>query len=171
MQTLSEYFQTSSAYWGKKSDWLVVAIKHRDSDCLTRSNFRCLVAMLAGKESKHAGAKGSTELNDSVAIEEASHWAVGWVQYLILDPNAKELVALVENQLEKLEGYPVVNEDDFSELETEEANEVWKNCYRPNERIDYIRKHRNQFEFHDMADMLACVRGKYFAGYASEILN
>jgi hypothetical protein len=170
MKTLSEYFQTSSAYWGEDSHWLVVATKHRDSDCLTRSNFRCMVAALAGKENKHAGAKGSTALCDTVAIEEASHWAVGWIQYLVIDPADIEKVKQAEQLLAKLEDYPVLNEEDWSELETEEANEVWKNCYRPKERITYIREHRDQFEFHDIADLLSCVRGKYFAGYASELI-
>lgn len=39
------------------------------------------------------------------------------------------------------------------------------------ERVEYIRKHRSQFEFRDFADMLGCVRGKYFAGYASELIH
>jgi hypothetical protein len=38
------------------------------------------------------------------------------------------------------------------------------------ERIAYIRKHRSEFEFADLRDMLSCVRGNYFAGYASELI-
>jgi len=34
-----------------------------------------------------------------------------------------------------------------------------------------IREYRNQFEFRDFADMLACARGKYFAGWAGELLH
>lgn len=171
MKTLSEYFGSSSAYWGEKSDWLVVATKHRNSDCLVRSNFRCLIEALAGKEHKHAGAKGSSELTEFLAIEEASHWAVGWLQYLIINPADTVGIALAEKLLAEIEDYPVLNEEDFSELESEEANETWKNCYNPSERIEYIRQNRSQFEFHDLRDMLGCVRGNYFAGYASELLN
>jgi hypothetical protein len=68
------------------------------------------------------------------------------------------------------EDCPVINEDHWSELEQEDANLTWRECYSPQDRIDYIRKHRSQFEFHDMADLLGCVRGEYFAGYASELL-
>ena len=50
------------------------------------------------------------------------------------------------------------------------ADETWKNCYDEKERIAYIRKFHYQFDFRDFADLLACVRGKYFAGYASELI-
>lgn len=169
MKTLSEFFQHSSAYWGERGHWLVVMTKHRDADCLSRSNFRCALQLLGGNGNE--GAKGSQEINDNLAIEEASHWAVGWLQYLIINPEAKELVAKAERMLEKLEDYPVLSDADFSNLETEEANEVWQNCYRVKGRLQYIRAHRDQFEFRDLRDMLANVRGKYFSGYASELLN
>ena len=169
MNTLSEYFKRDSAYWGEKQDWLVVLTTNRDADTLTRSNFRCMVQLLGGKESD--GAKGSTELSEHAAIEEARHWACGWVQYLVINPDNKELVAIAEEQLASLENYPVVNEDDWSNLEMEEANQVWQSCYNQKERVEYIRNHRRQFEFHDFSDLLNCVRGKYFAGWASELLN
>lgn len=56
-------------------------------------------------------------------------------------------------------------------MERDEANEVWANCYSENERVDYVRKHRGQFEFRDFADMLGCLRGKHFAGYSSGLIN
>jgi len=170
MKTLSDYFKTSSAYWGEKSDWLVVATLHRDADCLSRSNYRCFVELLGGKKS--AGSKGSQEISDTVAIEEANHWAVGWIQYLIIAPTAADKIAIAEKYLAELEDYPVLDESDFSDLETEEADQVWRDCYRPKERIAYIRNSsRGEFEFRSFADLLGCVRGKYFAGYASELLK
>ena len=169
MKTLSEYFKSSACYWGDKSDWLVVETVNRDSDCLSRSNYRCFVQLLGGKQSD--GAKGSQEINENVAIEEATHWACGWLQYLIINPACGELVKLAGETLEKLDDYPVLNESDFSELESQEADETWKNCFRPLERVKYIRDHKSQFEFRSLADLLGCVRGNYFAGYASELLN
>lgn len=169
MKPLSEYFKHSSAYWGERSHWLVASHNNRDADCLTRSNWRCFIRLLGGQGTE--GAKGSQDINDNVAIEEANHWACGWVQYLIINPEATDLVALAEKTLERLEDYPVLDEQDFSELETEEAHEVWQNCYRPKARLKYIREHRSQFEFHDFKDLLNCARGKYFAGYASELLD
>lgn len=167
MKTLSEYF--SGAYWGEKYDWLVCATLTRDANCLDRSNYRCFVELLGGKPTD--GSKGSQEINESVAIGEAMHWACGWLQYLIINPADLELIKLAENTIEKLGDYPVLDESDFSELETEEANEVWESCFKPKDRIKYIREHKSQFEFRGLADLIGCVRGKYFAGYASELLN
>ena len=65
----------------------------------------------------------------------------------------------------------MINEDHFSEVEQEDASETWRNCYSDRERLAYVRDHRDQFEFHDFKDLLSCVRGEYFAGYASELLN
>jgi hypothetical protein len=65
----------------------------------------------------------------------------------------------------------VLNENDFSEREQEAADETWRNCYREKERIKYIRAHRSQFSFASFRDLLDCVRGKFFAGYASELIN
>jgi hypothetical protein len=169
MDTLESQFKHSAAYWGERGEWLVACATTRDADCLGRSNWRCFIKLLNGTGTE--GAKGSQEINENVAIEEASHWACGWVQYLIINPAAVELVALAEATREKLEDYPVIDEQDWSELETEEANDVWRDCYRPKERIKYIKEHRGQFEFRGLADLLGCVRGKYFAGYASELLN
>lgn len=159
MKTINENNREvgSSAYWGERGDWFIVSAQHRDSDCLTRSNF-CSFQKLLGDE--------------GTAVESFNHWAVGWVEYLLIDPTQTELVALAEKTREKLEdSYPVLDENDFSELEMDEANETWKNCYRPAERIEYVRKHRSQFKFRSFREMLECVRGLYFCGYASELLN
>jgi hypothetical protein len=62
--------------------------------------------------------------------------------------------------------------DCLDKVESEEANRVWKDCYSAAERVAYIRERPDQFDgnFQSFADLLACVRGKYFAGYASELL-
>jgi len=158
MTPLSEYFKRDSAYFGERLHWLVAATVHRDSDCLERSNFRSFLKLLGGE-------------GEQVAIERASHWAVGWLDYLIIDPEATELVTKAEEALAGLENYPVLDEEDFSELEREEADQIWKNCYDVKERIAYVRKYSSQFEFRDFRDMLSCIRGNYFAGYASELCS
>jgi hypothetical protein len=61
--------------------------------------------------------------------------------------------------------------DCHSEVELEEANRVWESCYNDRQRIAYMRDHRSQFEFQSFAEMLGCCRGKFFNGYASELLG
>lgn len=157
----------SSAYWGDRGDWLIVLAVHRDSDALSRSNFE--VAEQALKALPEV--KGWQGENGPVEIVRFNHWAVGWVDYLCVNPECKPAVTLAESMREKLEDYPVLDEEHYSQTEQTEADETWRNCYNERERVKYIREHRSQFEFHDLADLLGCVRGKYFAGYASELLN
>jgi hypothetical protein len=183
LPTVRSAFARDSAYWGERADWLIVYTTHRDADCLNRSNYRTVLRMLGAKGTE--GAKGSQSITDNLAIEEASHWACGWVQRIVIRPATKALrdsdadawlecvrqEEAVAKVLGRIESYPVLDENDFCELETEEANQIWTSCYSVADRIEYIRKHRSQFEFGDFADMLGCVRGKYFAGYASELIG
>lgn len=130
----------------------------RDSDCLERSNFAEMLQLLGGE-------------TETVIVVRESHWAVGWIEWIAIHQDDEASLAIADEAKGRLEDYPVLNEDDFSTREMEEANEIWRECYSPFERIDYIRRYRSQFEFHDFADMIACIRGEYFAGYASELIN
>lgn len=78
--------------------------------------------------------------------------------------------AIARELIDGLNQYPVIDEDDWSERESESADNLWCDCFDDAERVAYIREHRSQFDFHDMADLIACARGRYFAGYASELL-
>jgi hypothetical protein len=129
----------------------------RDSDALERSNFICMLREL-GDES------------DTVTVVRESHWAVGWVEWIAIHQSDGKALQCADEISAALSDYPVIDESHWSEIEQEEADETWRNCYSPQDRIDYIRKFRSQFEFHDYADLIGCVRGKYFAGYASELL-
>jgi len=157
----------SSAYFGENGDWLIACSIHRESDCLSRSNFDTFKKSL---ESLPEVKNWQGEFAP-VTIERFSHWAVGWIDYLIIDPECMPAVALADSLLEKLDSYPVLNEDDFSAKEQEEVEVFWRDCYSSKERIAYVRKFRNQFEFQNMQDMLRCIRGQYFAGYASELIH
>lgn len=129
----------------------------RDSDCLERSNFECMLKALGGE-------------SDTVTVVRESHWAVGWVQWIAIHQDDTKALEVADGIKGKLADYPVINEDHWSELEHEEANRVWAEYYSDQERIAYIREHSSQFEFRDYADLIGCARGRYFAGYASELL-
>ena len=131
----------------------------RDSDALGRSNFRCMW---------NAVSQASTCEETQIVSEK--HWAVGWVEWIAIHQDDTAALAVADAIKGKLGNYPVVCEDDFSALETEDADETWRNCYSPSERIQWIRAHRSQFEFRSFSDLLGCVRGNYFAGYASDLL-
>lgn len=139
--------------------------RNRDSDCLTNSNWDCQWRDLSACKSDVP----YTDESSPVVVSE-KHWAVGWVEWVAIHESNEAALRVADRLAERLESYPVLDEEDWSQKEQEEAEQVWRNCYRQRERIAYIREHRSQFEFSSLSDLLACVRGKYFAGYASELL-
>lgn len=137
----------------ERQHWLVVPVSEsRDSGALERSNFRTAQKSLPNAE-RH----------------EFGHWACGWFAILLVEPDTADAKAAEEIEC-ALADYPVLCDEDFSELEEEDARETWANCYTDASRLEYIRENRSQFEFRNLADMIACVRGKYFAGDASDLL-
>jgi hypothetical protein len=140
------------------AQWLVLPCgRNRDSECFDESNFAVAVKMLGGE-------------GENVQIHRFGHWACGWYELIVVRPDTDQ-AKIAHGIEESLENYPLLDDDDFSEREQVAADETWKNCFRPSERLEYVRKHRSQFEFHTFADLLGCIRGNYFAGYASELLG
>ena len=143
---------------GSREEWLVCpCFRNRDSNCLDESNFACALEILEGE-------------SETVEVHRFGHWASGWFEIILIDPASP--AAKVGEEIEaSLEDYVILNEDHFSELEHEEAQRVWEQCYSNKERLEYIRRHIGQFSFRSFAIMLGCVRGNYFCGSASELLN
>lgn len=152
-------FDSLSNYTGHvpESEWLCLLTRNRDSDCLTESNWRCALEQLGGE-------------SDEVEVFRFGHWACGWWEALAIREGSPQADVAREIHA-SLSDYPVLDEGDFCELESEEANRIWADCYRKSDRIDYIRRNRSQFHFASFADMRACIRGDYFSGYASELIG
>lgn len=147
--------------------------RSRDSDALERANFDAGLKAIGGEQSdrRRDDPQNPGCALPLVLIVRESHWAVGWVEWIAIHETATEALETADKLKSKLENYPVVDEELLSQYETDEANETWRNCFRPGERVAYIRAHRNQFYFCDFEELLGCVRGKYFTGYASELLH
>ena len=172
MQTLDTYTPSNLSRWELPrnyfgSEWpeyYVFLSQNRDSDTLTRSNFQCALTAIGGETGE------DDDGISAVTVVRESHWACGWIEWIAIHESNSEALRIADEIAAKLEDYPVVNEDHWSELEDQEAQEVWRNCYNERERIDYMRRYSSQFEFQDFADLRAQVRGEYFTGYASELL-
>jgi hypothetical protein len=125
---------------------LVLMARNRDSDLLTESNWHCALERLGGE-------------SDAVVIHRFGHWACGWLEYLcvVMDTPPHAIADEIESALN---GYPVLDEDDYSSRECDCANQTWLEWYSPKERIKYIRDHGGA-SFNSYADLLQCVRGKY----------
>lgn len=165
MKTLNEVamnptsFDSRANYAGEIPDdcWLVCLGRNRDSDLLTESNWTVALKKLGGE-------------SDDVQVFRFGHWACGWIEYLCVKQGSKAQV-IAENITKKIDAYPVLDENHFTELENDEANRVWAECYDKKDRVKYIRRFRNQFDFQSWSDLMSVVRGEYFNGYASELIN
>ena len=104
--TVEDAFSRDSAYWGERNNWFIVAAQNRDSDTLDESNFAVL----------------KTRLGDKAEIERATHWACGWVDYLIIAPNDKAALRIAIEAQNAIDQYPILDESHFSELEW---NKFW----------------------------------------------
>lgn len=142
----------------------------RDSSALERANFDAMLKALGG-ETNSIAESNDEDMLCFVRVVRENHWAVGWVEWIAIHESAMAQLEIADRIKGELEDYPVIDEGLWSEYEQADADETWRNCFRPKERIEYIRKHRPQFEPRSLSDLLGCVRGHYFLGYASELLN
>jgi len=164
--------------WKVPSDWFgqpwhgyyVFLGQTRNSGALDRANFDAgwkAIQAVASKES----VLGDEDESATVVKVCENHWACGWIEWIAIHESDEAALKVADEIAGTLTDYPVVDESLFSQYETDEANDVWKSCYRVKDRVKYIRAHPSQFEFRDYSDLIGCVRGNYFAGYASELLN
>lgn len=167
---LKKWTHPSNYFGATWKEYYVFLGKNRDSDDLTESNFDCGLDAIGGEGGEILDGYSNSGENSRVVARE-SHWACGWIELIYIHESDIEALKIADNILKELEDYPVLNEDDWSEREMESANQVWRDCYDWSERINYIRDNRSQFDFHDFSELMAVIRGKWFNGYASELLS
>lgn len=135
-----ELWEHPGNYAGPSWDeYYCVAGHHRDSDPLTESNWPCWLKFmrdLLGPESEIAQCAfmGEVDVTPSpgwVVVRE-SHFAVGWVECIRVHQDCDPAkLAAIDAQLHKLDGYPVMDEDHFSQLEDDERQRIWaSDCKR-----------------------------------------
>jgi len=101
-------------------DYYIFLGQNRDSSALQRSNFRVALERLGGET-------GEDDNGISlVTVVRESHWACGWIEWIAIHKTATEQIKLAEEMESKLEDYPVLCEDDWSNLEYEEAMSYWE---------------------------------------------
>ena len=102
--------------------------KHRDSDALERANFDSILKALGGEHSSPEWEKTHTEEveegKEEVMVAHSGHWAVGWVEVILVHKDSSE-VGEAEAIVSELEDYPVYDEDLWGDYESEEQSEMW----------------------------------------------
>ena len=154
MQKLSDLikepgrFDSLDNYMGEipEDKWHVVLTRSRDSDILTESNWTVALEQLGGE-------------GDNVEIHRFGHWACGWWEALCVSKDS-DVWETAKEIHDSLSDYPVLNEEHFCEMEAEEANKVWRDCFSPKERVELLRSEGTE-NLHNFADLLRCVRGAF----------
>lgn len=139
------------------SKLLVVLTRNRDSDCLTESNWEVALEQLGGEEHEH------------VEIHRFGHWACGWWEALAVKEGTDQH-RIAQEINSSLSDYPVLSDEHFSQKEMEHADEVWRDCYSDEERVQYLKDNKSSLTdyFGTFRDLLNCARGNYcpnFDGY------
>ena len=111
-------FDRAGAFLPERAGWLVVPIgRNRDSGPLDLSNWEALESELESKA-------GEEDENNGWEIHRFGHWACGWYEIFLVKPGTAAM-AVAEGVAGRLEDYPVLDEDDFSEREWNDYRESW----------------------------------------------
>lgn len=123
------------AYFGAVwPDYYVIYGWHRDSDSVTRSNARVLCAAFP-----ETGEYDPDDPNSGVVIVRERHFLVGWVEWLGIHKSRLEDLRRADDMIARLDAYPVLSEEDWSELEWSEACEYWKRMSVA-ERVEWLQR-------------------------------
>lgn len=92
----------------------------------------------------------------------ASHPMVGWVEYLMLRGDAPDaLKDKAESMLKGLEGYPIADDDHYSDLQTEAIDKYWDGASE-SERKSWFEGTEHAFDPADPTAMPEQVRDKLY---------
>lgn len=133
-------WKTPDCYGGFNpiGDYLILS-RHRDSDLISESNWDVACKSLSAEDHD----TGDLETRPAVYTFRAGHWAVGWVEYLLVRPDAPEATLKAAGEIVcGLAEYPVLSDDDLSERECEAELEAWRNL-SVRDRADLIRRVSN----------------------------
>ena len=130
-------WETPGCYFGHNPvGHYCVASQTRDSDSVTRSNYACILRDLEKLALEH-DAEDCDE--PSVYTFRASHWACGWVEYIIVRNDAPQIILEAAGEfICAIADYPVYDDDDHSALEYQEAADYWQEL-SVRERAELIR--------------------------------
>jgi len=82
-------------------EYYVGFAKSRDSEALEVSNFDVALSELGG------------EKEPDVKVVRLGHWAVGWIEVILVHENAKDKVEILKQLIDRVNEYPVLDEQDY----------------------------------------------------------
>ena len=100
-------WERASNYSGETfEDYYQGLSRSRDSDLISESNFECALEQLGGE-------------SETVLVNRSGHWAVGWVEQILVHKSDKKAVKILEQIKKGLEDYALIDDDDYYERENE----------------------------------------------------
>ena len=104
----------------------VIYSRHRDSAIYENTNYRLILRELC-------------DMSECVYDFRVTHWAVGWVEYIIVPANSCEaVIARAAEIVSELEDYPVLDDMTYSEDQYAEICDYWGKI-SVSDRIEYCR--------------------------------
>jgi len=99
-----------------RQNWAVAPVGlNRDSCELEQSNFATFLDILGGE-------------SENVEIHRFGHWAIGWYEIILVNPHNQPAFFKARELESKLEDYPCLDEEDYSQREFVSINERWDNA-------------------------------------------
>lgn len=112
-------------------DYYILYARTRDSGLLQNHNWTQLLESLGGET--------CPEDEGGLIIARASHFAVGWIELMMIHENATDVIAQAEDLLQSLAEYPILNEDEYWNIQHEFCQEYWSNASLY-ERVEICQK-------------------------------
>lgn len=136
---------------------------HRESDSVARSNWRVLLRACGFTAERLATGEIRTNapnydpslpafdphadpdtVNAPIVVTRASCSMVGWIDTLRISVDADPTVlAALDDMIGTLDDYPILDDDDHSDLEYSEACDYWARC-SVRERVEYLQEARER---------------------------
>lgn len=116
----SKTIDRMNPYMGERYDKYFIVIGHnRNSRSLSESNFYSMCEAFADNTPIFRGGAevklpATERLRDGVIVVSASHWLVGWVEFVLVHETAIECLEIAANAHTRLEDYPILDDLDFS---------------------------------------------------------
>ena len=121
-------------YFGARWDgWYVAPVTcNRDSDNVENSNWEYQLEYIP--EGTHEIPEDQDDKCSPCEVSER-HFLCGWVSWYAIHETDADSLRLADELADRLDDYPVLNEDDLSKKEEEEAQFTWSRCLNLRDRI------------------------------------
>ena len=129
---------------------------NRDSDYLTVSNFETILKLFEDIGVKVINDYDmSSDKHPSVINVRMKHWLVGWIDTIMIHEDASSVIwDQVESINNSLSDYPVLDDDDFYQKESDIINESY-DSYIKDEFMDIIKEHYDLYDIEEKDSVMS----------------